>query len=85
MLRRPGRLLRASPRSPLRASGHVAPLPAGSILRDVLGRKFNSALSFPQLSQVDADCYGRVHIVHRNPFERPMRVVLTAEHASQTR
>jgi hypothetical protein len=28
-------LHRASPRSPLPGSGHVAPLPAGSILRDV--------------------------------------------------
>jgi len=33
-------LLRASPRSPLRGSGHVAPLPAGSILGDVLGWKY---------------------------------------------
>ncbi len=39
-LRQRGRLLRASPRSPLRGSGHVAPLPAGSILRDVLGWKY---------------------------------------------
>src|SRR4051794_33277389 len=39
-LRQRGRLLRGSPRSPLRGSGYVAPLPAGCILRDVLGRKY---------------------------------------------
>ena len=39
----------------------------------------NSAVPFPQLSQVSADCDGRLHVLDRDPFERAVRVVLTAE------
>jgi hypothetical protein len=41
--------------------------------------KFNSAFSFPQRCEVGAGGYGRLHVLHRNPFERTMRVVLTAK------
>ena len=37
------------------------------------------AFSFPQLRQLRASGYGRLHVLHRNPFERTMRVVLTAK------
>jgi hypothetical protein len=37
------------------------------------------AFSFPQLRQLRASGYGRLHVLHRNPFERTMGVVLTAE------
>src|SRR5215471_15424641 len=56
-----------------------------SVLLKLLGmflpreRNSNSALPFPQLSQVSAGCDGRLHILHRDPFERAMRVMLTAE------
>ena len=40
---------------------------------------FNSAFSFPQLCEMGAGGYGRLHVLHRNPFERTMRVVLTAK------
>jgi hypothetical protein len=36
------------------------------------------SLSPPQLSHVGAGGYGAFHILHRNPFERAVRVVLTA-------
>ena len=35
--------------------------------------------SFPQLRQLRAGGYGRLHVLYRNPFERAMRVVLTAK------
>src|SRR5215813_11219939 len=56
-----------------------------SVLLKLLGmflpreRNSNSAIPFPQLSQMSAGCHGRLHILHRDPFERAMRVVLTAE------
>src|SRR6266853_4350894 len=34
------------------------------------GRKFNSAFSFPQRCEVGARAYGRLHVLHGNPFER---------------
>ena len=37
------------------------------------------AFSFPQLRQLRASGYGRLHVLNRNPFERTMRVVLTAK------
>src|SRR5215510_3999124 len=42
-------------------------------------RLANLAFSFPQLRQVRTGGYGRLHVLHRNPFERTMRVVLTAK------
>src|SRR6476660_7089180 len=37
------------------------------------------AFSFPQLRQLRASGYSRLHVLHRNPFERTMRVVLAAK------
>jgi hypothetical protein len=42
-------------------------------------RLANLAFSFPQFRQLRASGYGRLHVLHRNPFERTMRVVLTAK------
>src|SRR5262245_4659166 len=49
------------------------------LLAVFLPRGRNLAILFPQLSQVVAGCDGRLHVLHRDPFERAMRVVLTAE------
>src|SRR6516225_11553643 len=47
------------------------------LLAVFLPRGRNLAVPFPQLSKVSAGRDGRVHILHRDPFERAVWVALT--------
>src|SRR6266496_6737669 len=47
------------------------------------GVKCNSAFSFPQCSQVGTGRYGRLHILHRHPLHRSMRVVVAARQQNE--